>query len=148
MQKIRSDISCVIFGEGKEREFYEKLIAERGLENNFILAGEDPEARRFIKGFDLFILPSRYEGLSITLLEVIFAGITALVSNVGGNSEIFNHSTHQLFRLNDEADFLAKFKEISADEHLRERLGYQNGSNSRGFLIEKTAEEYIKIYNL
>jgi glycosyltransferase involved in cell wall biosynthesis len=144
--KIRTDAVCLIFGGGKELEFYKNLVTERGLEQNIIFAGENPDARRFIKGFDIFVLPSRYEGLSITLLEVIFAGIPALVSRVGGNSEIFNNSTHQLFRLDDEEDFLFKLRKIIKDENLKKRLAHQNKSNSESFLIKKTAESYLRLY--
>lgn len=96
----------VIIGEGPERQKYERLIIKNRLEGKFFLFGEKAEAGRLIKGFDLFVLPSKYEGLSMTLLEAKQAGVRILASDVGGSKEIL--SPGQLYELDNREEFLKK----------------------------------------
>lgn len=104
--KIKSNAICIIIGEGPERKKYEKLIKKLGLEKKVFLLGELKNASQYMKGFDLFILPSRYEGLSITLIEALFAEIPVLASDVGGNKEILDEKF--LYSLNNKISFLEK----------------------------------------
>ncbi|HMB66251.1 MAG TPA: glycosyltransferase, partial [Patescibacteria group bacterium] len=98
MLKIRPDVRAVIIGDGPKKAEYEKMIKEKGLEDKIILAGSIPNASRYLKAFNLFVLPSRYEGLSVTLIETLFAGVPVLASKVGGAGEMFPES--ELFELN------------------------------------------------
>ena len=47
-----------------------------------------------LPGFDVFILPSKSEGLSVTILEAMAAGIPVIATDVGGNKEVINNSSH------------------------------------------------------
>ncbi len=134
----------VIIGEGSERRKLEKLISTKGLKDKVILAGRINEANRFLKSFDLFVLPSRYEGLSISLIEVLFANILALVSDVGGNNENFL-SDNELYELDNREEFLQKFQRLQYDEII-EKAKESNRKQTDKFLIEKTAAGYEEIY--
>lgn len=143
--KIKPESILFIIGEGNERDKYIKLIKENNLEDNIIFAGKIPDAAKFIKAFDLFSLPSRYEGLSITLIEALFAGVPILTSKVGGNPELVD-SIDQIYELNNGAEFLIKFKEISTNKDLRDRLSLQNKEQAQKFHISNTINQYLNIY--
>lgn len=134
----------IIIGEGDERKKLEKLILKNRLKEKVILAGSIHNANRFLKGFDLFVLPSRYEGLSITLIEVLFADIPALVSDVGGNNENFL-SDNELYELDNSDEFLQKFQRLQYDEII-EKIKESNRKQADKFLIEKTVDGYEKLY--
>lgn len=102
IKKIKSNAKLIIIGEGSERKRYEKLIEENHFEKDICLAGEKTEASRLLKGLDLFILPSIYEGLSISLIEAVLAQVPILASDVGGNSEVIGKEN--CFDLNDSED--------------------------------------------
>ena len=70
----------VIIGSGPELSRYRELIKKNNLEKRFLLAGEIKNAGRYIRAFDLFVLPSIYEGLSLTAIEAVSAGLPALLS--------------------------------------------------------------------
>ena len=108
--KIKPEAIATIIGEGPERKKLENLIEKLNLKEKIFLIGELKDASKYLKAFDLFILPSRYEGLSITLIETLFAQIPILVSDVGGNKEIVGKDF--VFELNNKTDFLLKFKMI------------------------------------
>jgi glycosyltransferase involved in cell wall biosynthesis len=86
--KIKPEAIAIIVGEGPERKKLENLIEKTNLKEKIFLIGELKDASKYLKAFDLFVLPSRYEGLLITLIEALFAQIPILASNVGGNEEI------------------------------------------------------------
>jgi glycosyltransferase involved in cell wall biosynthesis len=144
--RFKDNACAIIIGDGPERENYLNLIRELGLNGHIHLAGEIKDAYQYMKAFDLFVLPSRFEGLSITLIEALFAGLPILTTKVGGSPELLNFCGHQLFNLNDASDFLNKFSQICRDIHLHERLVEQNKKNAARFLLENTAANYLRVY--
>jgi glycosyltransferase involved in cell wall biosynthesis len=108
--KIKPGSIAIIIGEGPERKKLENLIKKTNLKEKIFLIGALKDASKYIKAFDLFVLPSRYEGLSITLIEALFAQIPILASDVGGNKEIAGENF--VFEINNKTDFLLKFKMI------------------------------------
>ncbi|HLD31536.1 MAG TPA: glycosyltransferase [Patescibacteria group bacterium] len=77
----------LIIGDGHQRYKLEKIIRQNNLSDLVHLLGRLPDARQYLPGFDLFILPSRKEGLPYTLLEALSARIPILATDVGGISE-------------------------------------------------------------
>jgi glycosyltransferase involved in cell wall biosynthesis len=144
--KIKNNAVCLIIGAGTEEKKYQDLINKLNLENKIFLLGEIKNASQYIKAFDLFVLTSRYEGLPIVLLETLFAEMPILTTDVGGNAEIVNNSSEQLYELNNENDFLQKFKNFSANPQLCQKIAKQNKTLSQQFLIKKTVDEYLKVY--
>ncbi len=83
-----SDIKFVIIGEGPERKNLENLIKKNQLKNTVFLTGTIDNASQYLKAFDLFVLPSRKEGLPYTILEAIAAGLPIVATDVGGVKEL------------------------------------------------------------
>jgi glycosyltransferase involved in cell wall biosynthesis len=132
--KITEKAICLIIGDGPERKNLENLIKNLNLEDRIFLLGEIKNANQYLKSFDLFILPSRYEGLSITLIEALFAEIPIIASDVGGNKEIIGKEN--VFKLNDEKELLEKILNSKpADKSLKEN-----------FKIETTINNYLEVY--
>ncbi|HEY4504602.1 MAG TPA: glycosyltransferase [Candidatus Paceibacterota bacterium] len=70
----------VVIGEGEERQTLKKT--------SLILAGQVSEASRYLKAFDIFVLPSLKEGLPYVLLEATQASLPIVATNVGGIPDI------------------------------------------------------------
>jgi len=143
--KVKSNAVLLIVGEGEERVKYEKLIKKNNLSNRVFLIGSIKNASKLIKAFDLFVLPSRYEGLSITLIEALFSGVPALVSDVGGNSENFP-SDYELYELDNKKEFLEKFQRLQYEEVVKE-IDEINKKQRKVFDIKNTVKSYKKIYD-
>lgn len=135
----------VIIGGGREKNIYQNLINSQGLNDKIFLLDEIAGAYQYINGLDLFTLPSRYEGLSITLIEALSSQIPTIASDVGGNSELLADE-RELFRLNDIKDFTDKLKLIINDNKIKEELVRHNNEQSKKFDIETTAKKYLAIY--
>jgi glycosyltransferase involved in cell wall biosynthesis len=77
-----------IIGDGKLRPQLEGLIKKYHLENKVFLAGRIPDAYKYLKAFDVFVLPSLKEGFPWIILEAIAAEIPIVATNVGAVPEI------------------------------------------------------------
>jgi len=82
------NITFMVIGEGQERKKLEKLIKRYRLENNFFLPGAIPDAYKYLKAFDAFVLPSLKEGFPWTILEAMAAEIPIIAAKVGAITEI------------------------------------------------------------
>lgn len=135
IKQIKENAKLIIIGEGEKRKEYERIIQDNNLEKDVFLPGESKDASKLLKGLDLFILPSIYEGLSISLIETQFAGVPALASDVGGNSEVVG--CDNCFTLEDRGKFLEKIKN-----------GVVFNDKKEMFYLDKMVSGYIKIYEV
>jgi glycosyltransferase involved in cell wall biosynthesis len=94
-QKIPDDL-YIIVGQGELHHELEKKIKEEKLDDRVFLTGFIPEASRFMKAFDIFLLPSLKEGMPYVLLEAGLARLPVIATKVGGVSEIIVPETGML----------------------------------------------------
>ena len=87
-----SDLNLWIVGDGTSRPQLEDLVANLGIAANVTFWGERHDVARFFSGADLFAMSSLSEGLPMSLLQSMSAGIPALVTNVGGMAEVVQNS--------------------------------------------------------
>ena len=79
--KKRDDAVLVMVGDGPLRKQVEEHIRAQGLEDRIVFAGERHDANRFYSMFDVFCLPSLYEGLSVVLVEAQANGLKCIISD-------------------------------------------------------------------
>lgn len=70
-----------IYGDGELREFLEKEIVERNLENNVFLKGATKDVEGVLAKAKIFVLPSDYEGMPNALLEAMAARIPCIATD-------------------------------------------------------------------
>jgi len=118
------DTGLVLMGEGEERSRLEKLIAHYELTDRIILCGHVSEASRYLSALDIFVLPSRSEGLGYVLLEAGLASLPVVASNVGGIPEIVRHEENGLLvPSGDEQTLTSALTLLIENAVLRENLG-------------------------
>ncbi|MDI6782252.1 MAG: glycosyltransferase, partial [bacterium] len=83
-----STVKFLLIGDGPIREDLELLVSELGLNRHVILLGERNDVAELLKIMDIFVLPSKSEGLSNTILEAMSARLPVIATNVGGNPEL------------------------------------------------------------
>ena len=81
MKKIRDDIKLLLVGDGEERKNIEKLLDKYGIKDNVIMYGISNEVPRLMHAMDVFVMPSRFEGLPCVLIEAQSLGLPCIVSN-------------------------------------------------------------------
>jgi glycosyltransferase involved in cell wall biosynthesis len=80
-------IRCLVCGGGSERVSLERLAKELGVDPVVRFLGEQREVTDVLAALDVFVLPSRHEGLGVALLEAMAAGLPVVASHVGGIPE-------------------------------------------------------------
>ncbi|MEW6610098.1 MAG: glycosyltransferase [Patescibacteria group bacterium] len=98
----RSPLQFLIIGEGPERKKLEQIIIRNQLQKNCRLLGHIPDAARYLKAFDCFVLPSLKEGLPYTILEALAAHIPVIATRVGGIPEVMREdAAHRIITPNE-----------------------------------------------
>ena len=80
----------VVIGGGEEDIHLKKQILKLGLSNHAFLIGAVPDAKKYLKAFNIFTLTSRTEALPYVILEAGLAELPVIASAVGGIPEIIN----------------------------------------------------------
>lgn len=78
----------LVVGEGEEGVRLRGLAEEMGLGERVVFTGEVDDVPRVLEAFDVFCLPSRWEGLPGSLVEAMAAGLPVVATRVGGIPEI------------------------------------------------------------
>ncbi|MCI0621685.1 MAG: TIGR03088 family PEP-CTERM/XrtA system glycosyltransferase [Acidobacteria bacterium] len=81
-------LRLVIVGNGPCYDHLDQLRKRLGLEKQVLLLGEQDDVPRLMQSFDVFALPSLFEGISNTLLEAMASGLPVIATRVGGNVEL------------------------------------------------------------
>ncbi|MFA7050292.1 MAG: glycosyltransferase, partial [Patescibacteria group bacterium] len=141
--EIKPNSKLIIIGEGPEREKYQKIAESFPGKIHFL--GQIEGASQYLKALDLFVLPSIYEGLSLSLIEAYMSGIKIVASDVGGNSEVIGNEN--CYKLNEIADFINIFKKnIITEQKSCTDINKRNLDKAR-FSLDKMTEKYLKVYN-
>jgi glycosyltransferase involved in cell wall biosynthesis len=95
-----------------------------GVLDDCVFAPATAQVTTWLRAIDIFVLPSRSEALSNSLMEAMACGCCAVASNVGGNPELVrNGETGLLFEAGDVAGLFAALRMAADNEPLRRRLG-------------------------
>ncbi|BCX89808.1 hypothetical protein MIN45_P2181 [Methylomarinovum tepidoasis] len=85
---LRRNARLVMVGDGPLRAECESLLAQAGVGDLAWLPGERDDIPQILRGLDVFVLPSRAEGISNTILEAMATGLPVVATRVGGNPEL------------------------------------------------------------
>lgn len=88
--EIRKDIHLDIIGDGKDADILKTLVKELGIEDNVTLIGNVPNTfiTENLCKYDLLLCASHHEGLGITAIEGMAAGVPLLLSDALGYIEV------------------------------------------------------------
>jgi len=81
----------VVVGDGELRSDLERRVRDAGLETRFTFTGERRDVPDLLASFDVYVLPSLYEGLPHSLLEAMAAGVPVVTTATGGSEEAVEH---------------------------------------------------------
>lgn len=79
--QLVSSAKLLLVGDGYLRKRIENQIHALGLENNVIMTGVQNNVSRFLQAMDVFVFPSIYEGLPVTLIEAQASGLPCIISD-------------------------------------------------------------------
>lgn len=146
--KKEKNIFFLLGGEGPLRSACEKEIERLGIGESFKMLGEVKENIAFLKSIDIFILPSREEGLGSVLLEAMACGLPIAAANAGGIPELVVPGINGLLAEKENPEALANIVlQISSDRALREKFSSGSLKKVKEFSPLEMAAKTIRVYN-
>lgn len=117
--RARKAVSLVVLGEGSLKEKVEAAAPS----DNIIFRGAVENVCQYLQASDVLIIPSRYEGSCIALLEAMSCGLAVLASSVGGNCDIINDDNGVLFEPESCIELAEWIERLCDNQDLRLKLG-------------------------
>lgn len=137
-----------IVGDGPERGALERLAAGLGQTGRIRFTGFRDDRLDFLRGFDVFVLPSSLEGIPRGVMEAMAAGIPVVASDIEGTRALVRNSeTGLLFGVGDHALLATQIDRVMGDRRLRARLS----TAGRALVYERysaarMAADYLRLY--
>jgi L-malate glycosyltransferase len=145
------DAVWLLVGRDDSGGRHEHRAAELGLGDRVRFLGFHPEPRAVLRAADLAILPSRYEGLPVAILEAMAEGKPIVATAVGGIPELVRDGDEALLIPPGDATALATaIERLATDPALAARLGAAARSRAeadfaREVMVGRYAETYARL---
>lgn len=144
----RDRLRLVIAGEGALRAAVEQVLREAGVESLAWIAGERNDVPEVLRGLDAFVLPSRAEGISNTILEAMATGLPIVATAVGGNVELLEHGVTGTLVPSGDVDAMATalLEDLAQPQQARQRGEAARGVVQRRFSLDSMVAAYGDLY--
>jgi len=143
------DAQLVLVGDGPDAAALRELAAQLGSTEAVHFLGERTDIPRLVHGFDVSVLCSHSEGMSITLLEAMAAARPIVATRVGGTPDILEHDRSALLvPSGDEAALAAAISALLSDPRRAAALGAaaRRDFDAR-FTLSQTVRRYAELYD-
>jgi glycosyltransferase involved in cell wall biosynthesis len=142
------DVHFVFVGDGELRPQLEKQVGESNLAEHFHFLGFRDDVKDLLKTFDIFVLPSLYEGLPNVVLEAMATGLPVVATAVDGTAElIVNDQTGFLIPPKNPHELSEKISHLLADSNRRQCFGQKGRERvEQHYSLEKQVAGFQDLY--
>jgi len=144
-----NDWKFVVVGEGETgKDFLKEKIKHLDIEKYVIFTGFRNDIDELLRKSSIFILPSRFEGLPMALIEATSQGIACISYDcISGPSDILVHNeTGLLIENQNKVQMAENLKKLLQNKALRVRLGDNAIESSKIFSLNKVGEKWEKLF--
>jgi glycosyltransferase involved in cell wall biosynthesis len=117
----------VVIGSKADKQYLDRLeevIKSKNLPGRILLIGPRRDIPDWLSVCDLFVFPSKFEGLPVALSEALAAGMACIATNVGAIPELIRHEqTGLLVSLGDIEALAQSITRLLKDKELRQKYG-------------------------
>ena len=135
-------------GEGELQPEIQQKVQKLGLAERVIFLGLQSDVHKLMYSMDVFVLPSLYEGMPITLIEAMAVGMPIVATNVGGVQDMISDGKSGLLTNVDKNEIADALIRVACNRALRESIGRVAYLESKKYNMETMVNEYDKIYEL
>jgi glycosyltransferase involved in cell wall biosynthesis len=101
-----------------------------------------------MSAFDIFAMPSAYEGMPYVLIEAAAAGLPIVASDVGGARAVIAPGENGAIVRNwDAKEFAAQIARLVADTPLRQKMSAASQQKARDFTIDTMIDQTLAVYD-
>jgi lipopolysaccharide/colanic/teichoic acid biosynthesis glycosyltransferase/glycosyltransferase involved in cell wall biosynthesis len=144
--EVGFELPLTLVGDGPERKQHEALCDTLGLEEVRWL-GDVHNVPEVLQAHEIFVLLSDHEGMPITVLEAMRAGMAILASDLPGIREQIIHNQEGLLCANSEIVVAQQLIRLVQEPYLRKRLGRAAQEHfQHTFTVERMAHQVQAVY--
>jgi GalNAc-alpha-(1->4)-GalNAc-alpha-(1->3)-diNAcBac-PP-undecaprenol alpha-1,4-N-acetyl-D-galactosaminyltransferase len=145
-----TDWSLMILGEGDERPRLEAMASDLGIKDRMTMPGLAQDPFRILRGSDLFVLSSRYEGFPLALVEAMACGLAVISTDCDtGPREIIRDGMNGVLVPSDDVDALVlAMDRLMTNQAERQRLGANALEITERFSLEKIMNIWDNLLSL
>ncbi len=140
----------VIVGDGPLKSEFIQLCKDKGIDQVVEFLGWVRDASESVlPGFDVFVQSSKWEAMSMVILEAMSAGKPIVATNVGENAVVIeNERSGLIIPANNVSELAEKMERMLLDSDLRNQLGNEARRRfEEKFTMEIMAENYAKLFD-
>lgn len=142
------DAELVLIGDGEERQPLERLAADLGISERISFDGYRGDARDQLTTFDVLVMPSRFEGLPLAVIDAMLARLPVVATPVGSMSEaVLDGETGLLVPPEEPGPLARALRELVTDRPRREAMGERGRLRALEFSPEAMARDYESLYD-
>jgi len=151
--KVYPNIKCFFAGtyESKDQNEMNNLVTmveNLNLENNVEFLGNINDIPMFLNNMDIFVLPSRFEGFGISIIEAMAAKVRVIASNIDGPKEIIvNNNFGYLFKSEDYNDLYLNLVKVITEDSRKNKIKETYNYAFQNFSIDKMISNLYILYN-
>lgn len=149
--QLRETIRVLIVGvehNSKEDKKLHDLIQEAGLTDIVIPLGIRNDINDILNISDIYLQPSRTEGISLSIMEALNYGLPVIGTRVGGIPEVVRDGKNgYLFAKNNPEELADKIKKPVNDSELRNEMGKRSFAISKEFSLPNSVRKLAAIYH-
>jgi glycosyltransferase involved in cell wall biosynthesis len=140
-------VSAVVVGDGPAQLELSALANELGISERVVFAGRRDDARELLTTFDVFALPSRFEGFPLVLLEAMLARLAVVATDVGSVTEaVVDGETGLVVAPDDPAALTAAIRSLLEAPDARRTFGEAGRARALGFSPGRMARDFEALY--
>ncbi|MDD5864117.1 MAG: glycosyltransferase [Firmicutes bacterium] len=144
--QIHPNCRLNLLGDGQLRKPMEDYVRELGIEHAVRFLGNQTDVHPYLHEADIFLLPSKFEGMPMTILEAMGTGLPIVASGVGGVPDMLRDGESGLLVRCDPEQVCAACAKLIDSEALREKLGRNALADSARFSADTMARQYCAEY--
>jgi L-malate glycosyltransferase len=143
-------IRLILAGDGPERGAIEGLVRQRALGEHVRLIGQRDDVPRLLAASDIVLLTSISEGIPLTLIEAMAAGLPVISTRVGGVAEIVvDGQTGLLTPPGDDGSLAERIVRLAVDPGRRDEMGRAGRRRAESLFSEpRMHDRYREYYDM
>ena len=148
LQPVPETLRLWIVGEGEEHAALEAQTRALNLQDAVQFLGVREDIPGLLRAVDIFVLPSRFEGMPYILLEAMAAGMAIIASEVGEVGNIIEEKqTGFLVLPQDPVSLAERIKTLSQSPQTRRELGIAARAKVADYEVEPLMQRLAGVYN-
>ena len=141
------DVYYMICGVGDKEAYLREQAEKKGIASRVILCGYRRDIPDIIHAADIFVFPSKHEGLPVSLMEAMAGGLPIICSDIRGNRDLIRDGDNgYLFRSEDVDELKMKLQKLLFDKEQQKEFQVKVQQEIIAYSQEKVVEELKEIY--